>query len=68
FHIDNSVLYWAVYVILVTFIWPFCILIVSLPFAQFPFFWNYEKKLWSRITGRKPKPVDPDTPPDQAGT
>lgn len=41
------------------------ILIVALPFGQFQFFWNYEKRVWNRITGRfkkkKEKTVLPDT-------
>ncbi|RYG00792.1 MAG: hypothetical protein EOO02_14165 [Chitinophagaceae bacterium] len=68
FDIDNSVAYWIVYVIVVTLIWPFCILIVSLPFAQFPFFWNYEKKLWRRITGRKSGSGTPGSGSDHTGS
>lgn len=52
---DQTVVYWIVYLVIVTFIWPFCILLVSLAFGQFPFFWEYEKKLWRFIKGKKRK-------------
>jgi hypothetical protein len=54
-HIDQQVFYWIVYVVVVTLLWPFCILLVSLPFGQFSFFWNYEKKLWRMVTGKNKK-------------
>jgi hypothetical protein len=53
--IDQPVLYWFFYILLVTVIWPFCILVVSIPFGQFRFFWNYEKKLWRFITRKNKK-------------
>jgi hypothetical protein len=55
FAIGNQVLYWISYVVVVTLLWPFCVMLVSIPFGQFRFFWNYEKKLFARITGRKPR-------------
>jgi len=51
----QPVVYWIVYLIAVTLIWPFCILLVSLPLGQFHFFWEYEKKLWNFIRGKKKK-------------
>ena len=55
FNIPPSFSYWLVYVIVVTILWPFCILLVSVFFGQFSFFWEYEKKLGRWITGRKQK-------------
>ena len=51
----HPVVYWIVYLMVVTLIWPFCILLVSLPLGQFQFFWEYEKKLWTFIRGNKKK-------------
>jgi phosphoribosylglycinamide formyltransferase 1 len=53
FDISSRVLYWLVYIIVVTCLWPFCILLVSVPFGQFRFFWEYEKKLGRWISGNK---------------
>jgi uncharacterized membrane protein (DUF106 family) len=51
----QPVLYWIVYLVIVTLIWPICILLVSVLFGQFHFFWEYEKKLWNLIRGKKNK-------------
>ena len=41
---------WAIiYILLVTIIWPVMVLIVSLPFGQFRFFYNYTRKLGQKI-------------------
>ena len=53
FEVDNRVLYWIIYVIVVTLIWPACVVLISVPFGQFRFFWNYQKQLFARVTGRK---------------
>jgi len=48
---------WVVlYIIVITLLWPLCVLLLSLPFGQFSFFKNYLSKMWSKISGRK-KPV-----------
>jgi formyltetrahydrofolate-dependent phosphoribosylglycinamide formyltransferase len=41
------------YILLVTLLWPFCVLLISLPFGQFSFFTNYLAKMWKRISGSK---------------
>ena len=41
---------WAIiYILLITIIWPVMVLIISLPFGQFRFFYNYTRKLGQRI-------------------
>lgn len=41
---------WAVvYILLITIIWPLAVLIVSIPFGQFPFFWRYIKKIGTKM-------------------
>jgi formyltetrahydrofolate-dependent phosphoribosylglycinamide formyltransferase len=44
----------ALYVLLVTLLWPFCVLIISIPCGQFSFFIKYLKKIWKRMSGQKP--------------
>lgn len=53
--IDKPVIYWITYILIVTLLWPLCILVVSLPFGQFRFFWDYEKKLLRFLTGKNKK-------------
>lgn len=38
--------------------YQFIILIVSFFFGQFPFFWNYEKKILRRLFGRRSKSTE----------
>ena len=41
---------WAVlYILLVTIIWPFAVLIVSIPFGQFRFFIRYIRKIGEKL-------------------
>ena len=42
------------YVILVTLIWPLCVIVVSIFTGQFQFFTHYLKKLFARMSGKRP--------------
>ena len=44
-----------VYIIIVTLLWPLCVLIISIPLGQFSFFRNYLKKMGQRMAGRGEK-------------
>ena len=48
---EKSILYWIIYIPLVTAIWPLCVLLISIPLGQFRFFKNYLKRIWQKITG-----------------
>lgn len=48
-HIDNAFLYGTLYFVLLTLLWPFCVLAVSIPFGQLPFFRNYLRKMGQRL-------------------
>lgn len=51
--IDKGVLWFIVYIIVVTVIWPLCVILVSIPLGQFVFFRNYIKKLFGRMRVKK---------------
>jgi len=51
FDIDQTAFRITLYIVLVTLLWPFCVIIISIPFGQFPFFWNYLKKIFRRFGG-----------------
>ena len=41
---------WAiVYILLITIIWPVAVLIISIPFGQFPFFIRYIRKIGAKV-------------------
>lgn len=45
--IENQIVKLALYLLLVTILWPLCVLAISLPMGQFVFFRNYLKKVFS---------------------
>jgi hypothetical protein len=49
---EKNVVYWIAYVPLITILWPFCVLFISIPLFQFRFFINYLHRIWLRITGK----------------
>jgi len=46
---EKSTLWWVVYVVVVTCLWPLCVLTISLFFGQFKFFKSYLIKLGKKI-------------------
>ena len=49
----NFFIYWAVRIIVITFVYQIILLLVALIFGQFKFFWNFEKKMLKRIGFKK---------------
>jgi len=47
--IDRGWLWTLIYILVVTLIWPFTVLIVSIPFGQFSFFIRYLRRIGSRM-------------------
>lgn len=54
-NLEKGVLWFVVYIVLITVLWPICVLIVSVFTGQFVFFKAYLKKMYSRMTGKKIK-------------
>jgi hypothetical protein len=50
--IENPWLYFPLYIILITFIWPVMVIIVSIPLGQFNFFKAYLENMGNRIRGK----------------
>ena len=48
--IERGTEYVIVYILLVTLLWPICVLIVSVPFGQFPFFKQYLTRIWHTMS------------------
>lgn len=60
FEIDLPVVWLVTYIIIVTIIWPICVLIISIPLGQFTFFKKYIIKIFNRFSGKPGSPLDPD--------
>ena len=50
---DKTFIWWVLYIVLVTILWPFCVLIISIPLGQFSFFKNYIQRIAKKIVGKK---------------
>lgn len=59
--VENRLLSSIIYILLVTLLWPFCVLLVSLPFGQWKFFLNYLARMGQRMRGRS-RSQSPDRP------
>jgi len=56
--IDSVAVYIPVYIVLITLLWPICVLIISIPFGQYKFFKIYLRKIF-RWFGKKVQPPNP---------
>ncbi|NNE29853.1 MAG: hypothetical protein HKN16_09460 [Saprospiraceae bacterium] len=46
---EKSFLWWVVYILVVTCLWPLCVISVSVIFGQYPFFKKYLQKMGRRF-------------------
>jgi formyltetrahydrofolate-dependent phosphoribosylglycinamide formyltransferase len=50
--LDKDLWWWLSYIVLVTLLWPFFVLAISIPTGQFVFFKKYLIKVWERLSGK----------------
>jgi len=50
---ESSLLYSILYYMFILPVYNIILLAYGFVFGQFTFFWEFEKKMWSRITGKK---------------
>jgi formyltetrahydrofolate-dependent phosphoribosylglycinamide formyltransferase len=55
--LEKGVIWFILYIILVTLLWPLCVLLISIFTGQFRFFKQYLLKIWGRLNGKKTKPA-----------
>lgn len=51
--IEEGIFWLITYIILVTLLWPLCVLLISIPLRQFSFFKKYLTKVWNVLSGKK---------------
>jgi formyltetrahydrofolate-dependent phosphoribosylglycinamide formyltransferase len=54
FIIDSAFFWLILYILLITLLWPVCVLLLSIPLGQYRFFKNYIIKIGKRLSGRSP--------------
>lgn len=47
--IERGTEYVIIYILLMTILWPICVLVVSIPFGQYPFFRGYLGRIWQKM-------------------
>ena len=52
-NLEKGVAWFVLYVLLVTLLWPVCVILISIPLGQFAFFRRYLTKVWKKMTGKK---------------
>lgn len=55
--LKGGVLWSVLYIIIVTLLWPLCVLLVSIPLGQFRFFRNYISRIVGKMRGKKPAAI-----------
>lgn len=52
-NLEKGVAWIILYILLVTLLWPLCVLLISIPLGQFVFFKKYILKVWKKMSGRR---------------
>ena len=52
-NLEKGVIWILLYIILVTLLWPICVLLISIPFGQFGFFKKYISKILSKFRANR---------------
>lgn len=47
--LDKGILWWVLYIIILTLLWPLCVLVISIFFGQFRFFKSYLARVARRM-------------------
>lgn len=55
---EKDITWWMLYILLITLLWPLCVLLISYPLGQFAFFKKYVAKIGRKVAG-KHKPENP---------
>lgn len=51
--LEKGFIWIFLYIILITLLWPLCVLLISIPLGQFRFFKKYILKIWAKMTGKR---------------
>lgn len=57
--LDKGFIWFVIYILILTIIWPICVLIISIFTGQFSFFRKYIAKIFSRFGGKKKAGLSP---------
>jgi formyltetrahydrofolate-dependent phosphoribosylglycinamide formyltransferase len=52
-NLEKGIAWVLLYIILVVLLWPLSVLLVSIPFGQYPFFIKYILRIWNKVSGKR---------------
>jgi len=55
--LEKGITWFLLYIVLVTLLWPLCVLLISIPLGQFSFFKKYIIRIWNKMRGKKVKTI-----------
>ncbi len=58
--LEKGVAWVILYILLVTLLWPLCVIIISIPLGQFSFFKRYLIKVWKKMSGSRNTMLQPE--------
>lgn len=47
--LESGFIWWFIYIILISLLWPICVLLISIPLGQFVFFKNYIQRIGGKL-------------------
>lgn len=53
--LEKGAVWIVLYILLITLLWPVCVLLISVPLGQFKFFKKYILKVWTKMSGKRDK-------------
>ena len=51
--LEKGIAWIILYILLITLLWPICVLLISIPLGQFAFFKKYLQKIWNKMSGKR---------------
>lgn len=51
-NLEKGLLWFVLYILLITLLWPLCVLLISIPLGQFSFFKRYILRIWGKMSGK----------------
>ncbi|MEO7763493.1 MAG: formyltransferase family protein [Ferruginibacter sp.] len=52
-NLEKGAAWIVLYILLITLLWPVCVILISLPLGQFAFFKRYLGKVWKKMSGKR---------------
>ena len=52
-NVEKGLAWVILYILLITLLWPLCVILISIPLGQFSFFKKYLIKVWKKMSGRR---------------